>query len=620
MRTYLELLEREAPAVEFEEPILAARATGASAAELVELESAKLAALRVRALLAQRARREAELSALFETAGDLAGLSDLDAMLEAIVHRARQLLRADVSYMTLHDDERGDDYMRVANGSASAAFQQLRLPIGVGLGGLVAQTVTPYATSDYFADGRFSHADDIDGAVKEEGLVAILGVPMRLGGRAIGVLFAANRRLRRFPQEEVALLGSLAAHAAIAIDNARLLQETRAALAELSQANSVIRAHSEAVERAAQAHDRMASLVLHGGGVGDVAAMVTEVLGGAVTVLDSHNKPLSTVGSIGALGADVFEAQTASCATGRTVWTGDLSVATVEVDGDPLCTFVLRSGHELDDADQRILERAVLATSLLLLSQRSAADAEGRFRGELLDDMIAYSDGDLDALRERARRIGIDPSQRHVVVVARHDGRRERAAFWAASQATMDRGLAAARPREVVFLLPGDTPGAAAERIARELSQSLGSPATAGAAGPVTGIEQVAAAYRQAQRCADTLVTLGRTGSGASADALGFVGLLIGDDNDVSGFLASAIGAVVDYDARRRTELVQTLATYFGCGGSLAKTAQQLHIHVNTVTQRLERVASLIGADWQRPERALEIQLALRLHVLRELL
>jgi DNA-binding PucR family transcriptional regulator len=40
-------------------------------------------------------------------------------------------------------------------------------------------------------------------------------------------------------------------------------------------------------------------------------------------------------------------------------------------------------------------------------------------------------------------------------------------------------------------------------------------------------------------------------------------------------------------------------------------------VHVNTVNQRLERVAQLLGDDWQRPGRALDLQLALRLHRLR---
>ncbi|HEX7745596.1 MAG TPA: helix-turn-helix domain-containing protein, partial [Micromonosporaceae bacterium] len=82
-------------------------------------------------------------------------------------------------------------------------------------------------------------------------------------------------------------------------------------------------------------------------------------------------------------------------------------------------------------------------------------------------------------------------------------------------------------------------------------------------------------------------------------------------------FLDDTLGRVVDYDARRGTALVKTLEAYFGVGGSLARAAELLHVHVNTVTQRLERVGQLLGADWQRPERALEVQLALRLHRLR---
>ena len=59
----------------------------------------------------------------------------------------------------------------------------------------------------------------------------------------IGVLFAADRQRREFTAEEVALLSSLAAHAAIAIDNAQLLDETR-------QANETISGHNERMRRA----------------------------------------------------------------------------------------------------------------------------------------------------------------------------------------------------------------------------------------------------------------------------------------------------------------------------------------------------------------------------------
>ncbi|MEU0569413.1 GAF domain-containing protein [Nonomuraea sp. NPDC005983] len=610
-RRFLELLAREASAVEFEGPIIQARAEGADPATIEELEKAKVEALQVRALLKRRARREAELSALYDTAGDLSALRDLDAVLEAIVHRARQLLATDTAYLTLHDPARGDTYMQVTDGSISAKFRTLRLAMGAGLGGLVAQTATPYSTADYFADARFRHKSHIDEAVEEEGLVAILGVPLRLGQRVIGVLFAANRSARPFHQEEVSLLASLAAHASVAIDNARLLQETRNALEELSAAHRTAREHGDAVERAALAHDRMTSLVLRGGGIEDVAAVVTDVLGGSLAVLDDLGRPINGPlgGSVGELDAGVFEAAQASRALGRTVRRADLLIASVDVGGEPLCTLILRS----DDADERILERAALVCALLLLFRRSVAEAEGRVRGELLDDLISRPGS--PGLADRARRLGVDLSAPHIVVVVRHDGQRERAAFWASSQAALRHGLAAARAGEVVLLLPGQDAGAAARRVAADLTASLHSPATAGASrASGNGTAGVGTAYLEARRCAEALNALGRVGDGASASELGFVGLLIGDGRDVTGFVTSVLGPVIDYDARRGTALAGTLAAYFGSGASPSRTAEAMHIHVNTVTQRLDRVGKLLGDGWQEPERALEIQLALRLH------
>src|SRR3712207_6721871 len=180
---FFELLLEDASAIEYERPLVRARAAGASGDELAELERVKLLALQLREAFETRRRRESELSALFDTAGDLAALRGVDSVLTAIVRRARQLLGTDVSYLTLNDPAHGDTYMRVTEGSVSARFQSLRLPMGAGLGGLVAQTAAPYATASYFTDSRFKHADEINDGVHDEGLVAILGVPLIRGAQ-----------------------------------------------------------------------------------------------------------------------------------------------------------------------------------------------------------------------------------------------------------------------------------------------------------------------------------------------------------------------------------------------------------------------------------------------------
>ncbi|WP_251092228.1 GAF domain-containing protein [Streptomyces sp. Caat 7-52] len=614
---YLDLLARDASMEAYEQPVLLARAEGEQAGRIAALEEARLLALRVRAELEGRRRREAELSALFETAHDLAGLRDLDAVLQAIVQRARSLLGTDVAYLSLNDPERGDTYMRVTEGSVSARFQQLRLGMGEGLGGLVAQTARPYVTDDYFHDSRFQHTHTIDDGVSDEGLVAILGVPLMLGPHVIGVLFAADRRARVFERGQIALLGSFAALAAAAIDTANLLTETRSALARLKRANEIIQDRSAVIERASEVHDRLAELVLRGGGVHDVAAAVSQVLAGTVEFTEATAAPA--------------EALEASRADGHAVLHGGDWIAAVAAGGELLGALVLRGHPGLDPVDQRTLERAAMVTSLLLLARRSAAEAEQRVRGELLDDLLDARDRDPRLLRERASRLHADLDATHVVLAARLDGpaadadeeAAARRRLWSAAShlAATRHGLAAARDGGTVLLLPlgaGDTATKVARRTAGHLGTAVHQPVTVGASAPVTDLaahpETVASAYAEGRRCLDALHLLGRAGDGAAAEDFGFLGLLLAGERDIAGFVERTIGPVVSYDERRGTELLRTLDAYFEGGMSPVRTKDALHVHVNTVAQRLERVGRLLGADWQTPARALEIQLALRLH------
>lgn len=614
---YFELLLEDAAAIEYERPLVRARAGGADAEELAELERVKLLALEVREAFAARRRRESELSALFDTANDLAALRGVDSVLTAIVRRARSLLGTDVSYLTLNDPARGDTYMRVTDGSVSARFQALRLPMGAGLGGLVAQTAAPYATASYFTDARFRHTAAINDGVHDEGLVAILGVPLIRGSQVIGVLFAADRTERSFDRSQVSLLGSLAAHAAIALDNARLLEETRTALDELSTASRELRAYTASVERAAGAHDRFIDLVLRGGGVEDVAAAVTEALGGQITVLDEEGRPTPAGESDAAhpLPPDPAAALTLARSTGRTVRDGAWSTAAVTVGSELLGGLVLHRDDELSGSDQRILERAALVTALLLLIRRTAGEAENRVRGELLEELLSSAVRDPDGLRERARRLGADLDRPHAVVVARVEERcRPRALAAATHLAATRGGLAGTHDGCVVLCLPDLEPGAAAATVCRDLGSAGAGTVTVGGAGPARGPAAIAPAHAEAARCAATLVALGRAGGSASADELGFFGLLVGDGRDVRAFVDATLAPVLEYDAKRGTDLAGTLQAYFDAGGSPARAAEALQVHVNTVTQRLDRVGRLLGKEWSSPPRALEVQLALRLH------
>jgi GAF domain-containing protein len=589
-RTALELLRllaQDAPAERIDEQARALAAadpeSGAVAREL---------ALRVRAGIDAHRRREVELSALVDIARDLASRPDPGEVLDTIVRRARTLLGADCAYLTLADPERGDTFMRATDGSISARFQALRLPLGAGLGGLVAQTHRPHWTADYPSDTRYEHTAEIDAAVEEEGLRAICGTPLLVDDEFVGVLFAAHRVRRPFASTEVALLGSLAALAAVSLVQVRRAAETAEALAALSSAHA-------GIEQAAAAHDRFAGVVLSGGGVDDIAATLGELLDCWVAVLDVDDQLLAAHGAVPDGLAELPAVRRAADAA-RLVHADGAAAVGVRAVGQRLGTLALGGREALDDGQVRTVERAAMVTALVLLFRLREAEADQRVRTDLLAELLARPAGEVDAaVVERGRLLGLRLRTPHVVAVCR-GGRAH------------GPGLVGGHDGWTVAVVPGRDASAVAADVARRAGKEAG---PVGAAGPVVPAAGLRDAYAAARRTAAALAALGLP-SGSARD-LGFAGLVTGDAADVEAYLERVLGPVAAHDARRGTDLLATLEAYFAAGASPSRAAGLLHVHVNTVGQRLERVAALLGDDWHTPDRALEIQLALRLRKLR---
>ena len=607
--TFLDLLYDEAPLAAFDEH-LAEREAGAGTAEAARLRSEYDVALRLRDLMSRMRSREAELSALYETASDLTAIRDVDTILAAIVRRARQLLHCDMTYLSLNDEDDGASYMKVTDGALTREFQTLRLPLGTGLLGLVAQTGAAYFTEDYATDERFVHQGYIDEAVAGEQIRAILGVPLVLDGVVIGALLAVHRSVRRFPQSEVSLLTSFAAHAVVALENARLF-------AELDEANRSLTRHTEAVDAAALAHDRLTDLLIGGGGVAEVAEVLSGVLGGAVSVWAPTGELLAGEGTGPDRPDAVADAVDDAVASGRSVATGSGLVAAALARTEHVATLVLRRDEPLDLAGRRTLERGALVTALVLLFARSVTDAEERLGGQLLADLLESDPASRERLRDRVRRHSASLDGPVVVAAATVDGAdRHRASRAAVTLARRSFGLAGEHRGAVVVVVPSEDPLQVGDDLRAAVAE-LGGVATVGVAGTSDALhgDRLVAAHHEARRCLDTLVRLGRRGDVSDPAGLGVARLLLGDNDreHVTAFIEATIGPVLAWDQRRGTGLLATLEAWFASGGHLKDTATALHVHPNTVTQRLERVGELLGAGWREPERSLDLQLALRL-------
>ena len=592
--SWLELLLRDAPVEDLER-----RRQEAEDGAGYDAEEARRALL-LHARLRDQAQRAAGLAALSQTASRLASTRDLPELLGDIAVQARQLLRTDLTYLALVED----DALRIRyfDGALGPAAQEIRLSLTAGLAGRVVTTGHAASTSDYLADTTIEHLPQADSFATDEGLRSILGVPLHAAGRVLGVLFAAERSRRPFSDSETVLLAGLAGHAAVAIENARLLEAERESAQELRTANELLRTSAAAVDRAVVLHDRLTDAVVRGGGPAEVVRALSDVLQVPVQLLDDADRALA--------GPDLGVTSprtTISADERRAITTGDatdgfLVLCPVVAADDYLGCLVMRP-PSVDDAELRLLERGAVGIALALVQQRAVADATMRSRGELLTALV--EGGDVEELDRRAAAARVDLAQPHLLALV--DAEDTAARRVTAEIARRHDGLVVDRAGRRLLLVPASADLAPVAAVA-----------TAGVSGPVQGAAAMPAALGEATRCLRAALALGRRNLLATADTLGVYRFLLAADgpDGTRDFVRRTIGPLLEHDASRGTDLARTLEEYLTKGRQHTATAEALHIHPNTLYQRLSRVGVVLGESWREQDRALDLHLALRLHTL----
>jgi len=180
--------------------------------------------------------RQSQLLRLVELSVTLNSTLDLDELLQQITETATELLDCEASSILLYDEKNPRLYFAAATGSDPAKLAEIPVPIEGSLAGTIFRTNQPMILNNVEQDPR--HYTLVSDQVKFK-TRTLLGVPMPIKDRTMGVLEAINKRDGEFTSRDVAILSVTAAHAAIAINNARLLQATRQALKQVQDANDV---------------------------------------------------------------------------------------------------------------------------------------------------------------------------------------------------------------------------------------------------------------------------------------------------------------------------------------------------------------------------------------------
>jgi Stage II sporulation protein E (SpoIIE)/GAF domain len=149
------------------------------------------------------------------TDASLAYLS-LEELLAELLDRIRGILDADTAAVLLLDADRGVLLARAAKGIEEEVRQGVQVPLGSGFAGRIAAESRPIAIED------LDEADVVNPLLRTRGIRSLLGVPLLVEGRVIGVLHVGTFQRRVFGEGDVRLLRLVADRVAIAIHTAQL--------------------------------------------------------------------------------------------------------------------------------------------------------------------------------------------------------------------------------------------------------------------------------------------------------------------------------------------------------------------------------------------------------------
>ncbi len=173
-----------------------------------------------RELETQILRRHHQLLALSHISSAVSGLWDLDAILGIAFDNVLEIINGAIGGILLLDEETETLYYRVHRGLSAKYAEEMRLHLGEGIAGRVAQTGESMWFNDVSKDPLAAHP----ALLIAEGLKGLVSIPLKAKDKVVGVMNVASPLVGRFGTDDVSLLNSIGHTLGTAIERARLYE------------------------------------------------------------------------------------------------------------------------------------------------------------------------------------------------------------------------------------------------------------------------------------------------------------------------------------------------------------------------------------------------------------
>jgi sugar diacid utilization regulator/putative methionine-R-sulfoxide reductase with GAF domain len=555
-----------------------------------------------------------ERAYLYELIRTIGAGPDLPSILDGVVTVVTEATACHAALIWfVHGDEL---VLRCASAPYAHLAGVVRMGVDEGLGGWVVQNRrSAFIREDALDDPRVRYFPELE----EERFQSLVSVPIfGRSGDVLGVIALHAEAPHEFERADLDLIEHTASLIAGAVENARIYEQAAARVRLLSDLSALS-------QRIASAAD----------GEGVLAA----VIDGVNRALDAERCEVLIAGPDGRLRRHDAGGPGGHVAAG-TIWVDALStpVAPAEAErvvsslwndlgpGVPVVAPLIAQNERLGLIAAWLPATVEGATTALASVAAHTAVALKQHeliewlteRNLLKDFLLGLSSGELapEALAELARRLRCDLDSPHVVVHIvpwSGDDAAGPASGWPSRAATVEGRLAARFPGALIDTLEGSMraliplAGSGQDEIEELRSMDWGSAQgtagfSVGASEVCRGVASYVHGFAEAMSAAE-VGTLIRPEPGVTTHGeLGPYRYVVHATEGLRDPIRERLEALVAYDTRRNTRLLETLEAYLDRRGNLAETSRALYVHPNTLRQRLDRITQVCGIDLERDD------------------
>lgn len=434
----------------------------------------------------------------------------------------------------------------------------------------------------------------------------------------------------------------------------------------------ILNYQAESLLRSEEIHQRFTSIVLEGGGLSEIASLLSSFLDKPVAIYGADGDILASsspgwyTSRLGAFQEDgngkKLPQRLAPANSNPTVRPNQLGLLERKVlhdsDGETLVIqrsirtgrlhygeiIVWETGAPVKEKDLMAVDHASTVAALALSKSRAVSEVELRFRNDFLNDLLAGNIHDRDTLPARAKIFGWRLHASYSVIVAEIEGlqttyepeyegqtnsmletARRIGRLLADTALRLDADVITwSKIDSMVFLCP--LPPKTGEQEARKRATWLATQLhqhvlpddnltwTWGIGGFYPDLLDLHKSYSEAKLATAMGRLVGQPGGLNHYDDMGVYRLLhqFPEPARLLEFATQVLQPLLDHDAKHRGQVLATVEEYLSCERNLALTARRLSLHYNTAKYRVQKADQLLGGVLHNPDRRLELELAMK--------